>query len=70
MRQREKEVRCVRGRDSADGTHFNKMVMTIVFPVRCADRSVRKKWQFVCDLSVDTSAAEVELQVPRGLRLC
>lgn len=50
----------------ADRTHFNKMVMTIVFLVRSAERYARKKWRHLCDLSIDSSAAAVELQVPHS----
>lgn len=37
--------------------------MTIVFLARYAQRYARKKWQRLCDLSVDSSGAELELQV-------
>lgn len=47
----------------ADRTHFNKTVMTIVFLARYAQRYARKKWRRLCDLSIDSSGAELELQV-------
>ena len=43
--EKKKEVRYVRGGNVADRTHFNKMVMTIVFLVRSAERYARKKWR-------------------------
>lgn len=51
------------GENVADRTHFNKMVMTIVFLVRSAERYARKKWRHLCDLSIDNTAVELELQV-------
>lgn len=60
-----KEVRYVRGWNLADRTYLNKMVMTIVFFVQSEDRCARKKWQCLCDLSLDRSAAEPQLQVPQ-----
>ncbi len=50
----------------ADRTHFNKMVMTIVFLVRSAERYARKKWRCLCDLGIDSTAEELELQVPQS----
>lgn len=54
------------GENVADRTHFNKMVMTIVFLVRSAERYARKKWRRLCDLGIDSTAAELELQVPQS----
>lgn len=56
----------VLGENVADRTHFNKMVMTIVFFLRSAERYTRKKWRCLCDLSIDSSAAELEPQVAQS----
>lgn len=42
------------------------MVMTIVFFVRSAERYTRKKWRCLCDLSIDSTAVELELQVAQS----
>lgn len=52
------------GENVADRTHFNKTVMTIVFPVRSAEIGLKEL--VVPDLSGDSTAAELGLQVPPG----
>lgn len=54
------------GENVADRTHFNKMVMTIVFLVRSAERYAGKKWRCLCDLSIDSTAAVLEPQVSQS----
>lgn len=56
------------GENIADRTHFNKTIMAIVLLVWSAERYDRKRWRQRCsvfyDLSIDSTAAEVEPQVP------